>query len=40
MTPGVIGFAIGCAVVVAIASGAPAAWRVKRLSIADALAGR
>jgi len=40
MTPGVIGFAIGCAVLVAIISGAPAAWRVKQLSIAEALAGR
>jgi putative ABC transport system permease protein len=40
MTPGVIGFAIGSAVLLAILSGAPAAWRVKRLSVADALAGR
>ena len=40
MNAAVIGFALGCAVVVAIASGAPSAWRVKRLSIAEALGGR
>jgi putative ABC transport system permease protein len=40
ITPRVIGFTVGAAVLVAIASAAPAVWRVKRLAIADALAGR
>jgi putative ABC transport system permease protein len=40
ITPRVIGFTVGAAVLVAIASAAPAVWRVKRLTIADALAGR
>ena len=40
ITPRVIGFTVGAAVLVAIAAAAPAVWRVKRLTIADALAGR
>ncbi len=40
ITPRVIGFTIASAVLVAILSATPAVWRVKRLTIADALAGR
>lgn len=40
ITPGVIGVSFACAALVAAVSGLPAAWRVKRLSIADALGGR
>jgi putative ABC transport system permease protein len=40
ITFGVIAFAIASAVVVAAISGLPAAWRVRRISIADALGGR
>lgn len=40
ITPRVIGFTVGAAVLVAIASAAPAVWRVNRLTIAEALAGR
>ena len=37
---GVITFTFGCAGLVAIMSGLPAAWRVKTISIAEALGGR
>ena len=40
ITPRVIGFTIAAAVLVAILSATPAVWRLKRLAIADALAGR
>jgi putative ABC transport system permease protein len=40
ITPRVIGFTVGAAVLVAMLSATPAVWRVKRLTIADALAGR
>jgi len=40
ITPRVIGFTIASAVLVAILSATPAVWRLKRLTIADALAGR
>ena len=40
ITPRVIGFTVASAVLVAILSATPAVWRVKRLTIADALAGR
>jgi ABC-type antimicrobial peptide transport system permease subunit len=36
----VILFCLAAAVVVAAVSGLPAAWRVRRISIADALGGR
>jgi len=37
---GVIAFTFGCAALVAIISGLPAAWRVRTISIAEALGGR
>ena len=40
ITPGVIAISFVCAVLVAVFSALPAAWRVKRLSIAKALGGR
>jgi ABC-type antimicrobial peptide transport system permease subunit len=40
ITPSVIGFTIGSAILVAVMSAVPAVWRLKRLVIADALAGR
>ena len=40
LTPLVIAIALACALAVAAATGLPAAWRVKRVSIADALGGR
>nr|TFG54428.1 MAG: ABC transporter permease [Hyphomicrobiales bacterium] len=40
ITIGVIAFTFGCAALVAILSGLPAAWRVKNISIAEALGGR
>jgi putative ABC transport system permease protein len=40
ITYGVIAFALVSAVIVAAISGLPAAWRVKRLEIAEALGGR
>jgi ABC-type antimicrobial peptide transport system permease subunit len=40
ITPRVVGFTVGAAVLVAILSATPAVWRLKRLTIADALAGR
>jgi putative ABC transport system permease protein len=39
ITPMVAGFAISAALVIAIVSGVPSAWRIKRLSIAAALGG-
>lgn len=40
ITPAVIGYALAAAVLVAVASGLPAALRVRRLSVVDGLAGR
>jgi putative ABC transport system permease protein len=40
LSPSVFLVAIAVAVLVAIASGIPSAWRVKRLNVVDALAGR
>ena len=40
ITPGVIAAVLACAMLIALASGLPAAWRLKRQSIADALGGR
>jgi ABC-type antimicrobial peptide transport system permease subunit len=40
ITPAVIASALGAAILVAVVSGLPAAWRVRRLSVVDALAGR
>ena len=40
ITLGVVAISFGCAVFVAVVSGLPPAWRVTRLSIAEALGGR
>jgi putative ABC transport system permease protein len=40
ITPAVIGYALGAALLVAGVSGAPAAFRARRLTVVDALAGR
>jgi ABC-type antimicrobial peptide transport system permease subunit len=40
ITYGVVAFALIAAIIVAAISGLPAAWRVRRISIADALGGR
>jgi len=40
ITPVVAGFALAAALSIAIVSGVPSAWRIKRLSIAAALGGR
>ena len=40
ITPAVIFYALAAALLVAAASGLPAVWRVRRLSVVDALAGR
>jgi putative ABC transport system permease protein len=40
LPPSVLGFGIGAAIVLALATGVPPAWRVRRLKIVDALAGR
>ena len=40
ITSAVIGYALAAALLVAAVSGLPAAWRVRKLSVVDALAGR
>jgi putative ABC transport system permease protein len=40
ITPAVIAYALGAAILVAAVSGLPAAWRARRLNVIDALAGR
>jgi len=40
ITPAVVATAFAAALLVAAVSGLPAAWRVRRLSVVDALAGR
>jgi len=40
ITLGVVAISLACAVIVAVVSGLPAAWRVKNLTIAKALAER
>jgi putative ABC transport system permease protein len=40
ITPAVIFYALAAALLVAAASGLPAVWRVRHLSVVDALAGR
>ncbi len=40
ITPAVIGYSLAAALLVAAISGVPAAWRARRLSVVDALAGR
>src|SRR5688572_8603202 len=40
ITPAVVGYALAAALLVAAISGVPAAWRARRSSVVDALAGR